>query len=40
MDLDEQRRWIMDTEGLSATNCEDVVKTMIFLYARTTEEQA
>ncbi len=38
MDLDEQRRWIMDTEGLSATQCEDAVKTMIFLYARTNAE--
>ncbi len=35
MDLDEQRRWIMDTEGLDATNCEDTVKSMIFLFART-----
>jgi hypothetical protein len=34
MDLDEQRRWIMDTEGLSASHCEDAVKAMIFLFAR------
>ncbi|TXR53359.1 hypothetical protein [Reinekea thalattae] len=34
-DLDEQRRWIMDTEGLSATNSEDIIKASIFLYART-----
>lgn len=34
MDLDDQRRWIMDTEGFSATNCEDVVKAAIFLFAR------
>jgi len=38
MDLDDQRRWIMDTEGLSASNCEDAVKTMIFLYSRTESE--
>lgn len=37
-DLDDQRRWIMDTEGLSATNCEDVVRSMIFLFARTNSE--
>jgi hypothetical protein len=34
LDLDDQRRWIMDTEGLSASNCEDSVRAMIFLYAR------
>lgn len=39
LDLDDQRRWIMDTEGLSASNCEDVIKAMIFLHARINEEQ-
>lgn len=34
LDIDDQRRWIMDTEGLSATHCEDAVKAMIFVYAR------
>ncbi|MDN3649337.1 hypothetical protein QWZ13_10480 [Reinekea marina] len=33
-DVDDQRRWIMDTEGLSANLCEDVVRTMLFLNAR------
>ncbi len=37
LDLDDQRRWIMDTEGLSATNCEDAVKGMVFLYSRVSE---
>lgn len=36
-ELDDQRRWIMDTEGFNATNCEDYVKTMIFLFARIQE---
>lgn len=39
LDLDDQRRWIMDTEGLSAAHCEDAVKAMIFLYARTGEDE-
>ncbi|MEJ2045145.1 MAG: hypothetical protein P8X89_17910 [Reinekea sp.] len=39
LELDDQRRWIMDTEGLSASNCEDAVKTMIFLFARINSEQ-
>lgn len=39
-DLDEQRRWIMDTEGLSDHYCEDAIKTMIFLYTRTTGYEA
>ncbi len=34
LDLDDQRRWIMDTEGLSASHCEDAVKGMIFLFSR------
>lgn len=34
LDLDDQRRWIMDTEGLSAFQCEDAVKAMIFLHSR------
>ena len=39
LELDDQKRWIMDTEGLSASNCEDEVKSMIFLYSRTYNEQ-
>ena len=39
LDLDDQRRWIMDTEGLSASHCDDVVKTLIFLFARIYSEQ-
>ena len=38
LDVDDQRRWIMDTEGLSAIQCEDVVRAMVFLNARVEEE--
>lgn len=34
MDLDDQRRWIMDTEGLMAVQAEDTVRTFIHLYAQ------
>ncbi|MCH8531680.1 MAG: hypothetical protein LAT65_12590 [Saccharospirillum sp.] len=34
MDIDDQRRWIMDTEGLNAVGAEDVTRTLIHLYAR------
>ncbi|MEX2321427.1 MAG: hypothetical protein WD668_08720 [Saccharospirillum sp.] len=34
MDLDDQRRWIMDTEGLMAVQAEDAVRTFIHLYAQ------
>lgn len=34
MDLDDQRRWIMDTEGLMAVQAEDNVRTFIHLYAQ------
>lgn len=33
-DVDDQRRWIMDTEGLTAVHAEDVTRTFIHLYAR------
>ncbi len=33
-DLDEQRRFIMETEGLTAVHAEDVARTYIHLYAR------
>lgn len=33
-DLDDQRRWIMDTEGLMAVQAEDTVRTFIHLYAQ------
>lgn len=34
LDLDDQRRWIMDTEGLMAVQAEDSVRTFIHLYAQ------
>ncbi|HET8902506.1 MAG TPA: hypothetical protein VFN16_00765 [Saccharospirillum sp.] len=34
MDLDDQRRWIMETEGLMAVQAEDTVRTFIHLYAQ------
>ncbi|MHA7879473.1 MAG: hypothetical protein ACX931_06770 [Saccharospirillum sp.] len=34
LDLDDQRRWIMDTEGLNAVGAEDVTRTWLHLYAR------
>lgn len=34
MDLDDQRRWIMDTEGLMAVQAEDTVRAFIHLYAQ------
>lgn len=33
-DLDEQRRLIMETEGLTAVHAEDIARTYIHLYAR------
>jgi hypothetical protein len=37
-DIDDQRRWIMDTEGLNATQCEDMVRAMIYVYSRMEDE--
>ena len=34
MDLDDQRRWIMETEGLMAVQAEDEIRTFIHLYAQ------
>lgn len=34
LDVDEQRRWIMATEDLTAIHAEDVARTYVHLYAR------